>query len=146
MRMDMDDGIRDLFQNPASVTRIPGLSYTATAVNLNTNYSSAQTFSNKMVTDLNSYQNACVYYNETSADSGVFGMALNKVEHNNYVFDVIVWFEPVNGGEEFFTYDVTVEVYGTDSTYVANGSGGSTVSVTHYDELLIVLNGAVMNK
>lgn len=150
MRMDVDDGIRDSFQKAENCLRVPGLSYTATASNLGTNYSALSTFCSKMIVDENNHQNKCVYYNETNADSGVFGMALNAVEHNNYVFDVIVWFEPATSAasSDFFTYDVTVEVYNTTLGDIVDPSNPSaTIETTlHYAERLVVLNGAVMNE
>jgi len=74
-----------------------------------------------------------------SKSSDALLVSFHGVEYNKQEYDVVVRMRSNGtGGDKYFTYDVDMEVYS-----VLNPGSGTEV---HYNELLVVLEGAVANK
>lgn len=82
--------------------------------------------------------NMCVA--DCAASGSVIHYAYHDVDHNGYEYDIVITLTPDAGalanGDEFYTYDVYLEVYASDK-----GDTG-----LHYHDLLVKMNGAVFNK
>lgn len=148
--MKMDGGAgsaRTYFTQAGTKTRIPGVPYSAQSYKLADSYSSYTGFkgnttpANANVED----DDPAVYYAGTS-DGSNFGLMMNEVTYNGYIFDVLVWCEKSADASKFYTYDVTVEVYAINSEVVEVSGGGTDTVYSRYQERLIVMNGAVANK
>ncbi len=143
---DATEGIKSVMTDTNSVERVPGLSYTAGGTQLATSYANLNDFLSALNTSYGTASGKKVYINSIANDA-YLGVALNSVEYDNYKFDVIIWFESNNGGSDtFYTYDVLIEVYGTEEAVVEDDEGNRDVVTTHYVEKIVTIDGAVANE
>lgn len=142
---DTTDGIKVIMADTNNVERIPGL-FTASGIALPVSLSTLDAFRNELVASYSAVSGNKVFINSISGDN-FLGVAFNSVDYNNYEFDVIVWFESNNtGSDDFYTYDVTIEVYDTGEVITQDPDGNDVVSTAHFVEKLITVEGAVANK
>ena len=148
--MKYDEGtesVKTVFATTDPRMRIPALSYDCSGTTLATSYASLTDFRNHVLTSYTGHGNSPkVYINSISGDA-YLGVAMKGVTYNNYTFDMIVWFQSNNTGTaQFYTYDVTVEVYDSEQIMVEASDGTSTPNTIHFTERLITVEGAVANK
>lgn len=135
-----DDSIKKVFTEAGDLSRIPSLGYSSNVVDLGAGNGTIDLFTANIATNHNNQAGKCIFYN---TNSDTMGFAFNDVKYNNYVFDMIIWFESnKEGSDKFYTYDVTVEVYSAEDG--VNGDGDPITN--HFAEKMISINGAVANK
>ena len=146
-KMDVDDGIRETFQDTNNVQRIPGVSYASEASKYSS-YADLEDFTDEVVANLTDIQTKHVYYNAADADSGALAVAMNAVEYNSFVFDMIILFEPSGSSDDYFTYNVTIDVYRTEEGMKEDPSDADKMipTVIHYAEKIATINGVVVNQ
>lgn len=81
------------------------------------------------------------------SQTNYFGAAFFNVKYDDYMFDMLVSFVPnMTSGDEFYTYDVTVDVYVIDKTTVTKDDGTNVVSSTNFGSRIVSIDGAIANK
>lgn len=148
LKFEGDTGsITKIFTDTVDGERIPGLGYTAEAENIST-YESMTDFKTAILGSYTGTNASKLYTNNVSGKC--LGVAVNNVEYNNYIFDMIIWFDSnKTGTAQYYTYDVTIEVYEAQKVTTsedADGDGNPDTSTTHFAEQLISVEGAVANK
>lgn len=149
--MKFDEGtesVKTVFMTPANRMRIPALSYDCGGENTATSYATMDSFRTQALTSYTGDANSPkIYINGISGDA-YLGVAMKGISYNGYTFDMIMWFQSnKTGTEEFYTYDVAVEVYDSEEIMVEDTTTGtSSPETVHFTERLITVEGAVANK
>lgn len=139
--MDGTDGIKEMFGTDGSRVLLPALG-SGTSFFVQSDNVSASTSHAQYVSKLNYTMGAGVAarYCKYSAEGETLRFALINVVHNGYVYDVVVSMTPqkVNMTDEYYTYDVYLEVYSAEKNEDGN--------FKHFKQKLIEMNSAVVNK
>lgn len=139
LKFEGDTGISKLFTDAALADRIPGLGYSAEASNVSS-YEDISYFRTDVV---NSQEDSDYSLLTNSVTGKCLGLALYGVDYDSYEFDMIIWFDSnKTGTAEYYTYDVTLEVYEPVDTVDAD----ENPMTLHFAEPLITVEGAVANK
>lgn len=156
-KFDGDTGIKKVFTDSTITNKIPSLSYSTaeTADNVtdmgSISSSSAKTFASAVATSRTnraaSSENVVgqdVYW---GTNGNHVGVALQNVEYNGYKFDVVIWFNyQGTAGDTYYTYDIEMIVYSTETETVFDASGvPSEVESSHFENELITMNGSIAN-
>ena len=81
------------------------------------------------------------------SQTNYFGAAFFNVKYDDYMFDMLVSFVPnMTSGDEFYTYDVTVDVYVIDETTVTASDGSKSTVKTNFGTKIVSIDGAIANK
>lgn len=139
--MEGTDGIKEVFGANGSRVLLPalgsGTSFTVQSANVSASTSHAQ-FVSKLTytTGAGVASRYCNY----SVEGEDLRFALVNIVHNGYIYDVVVSMTPqkISASDEYYTYDVFLEVYGAEK----NSEG----YFEHYEDKLIEMNSAVVNK
>lgn len=141
------ESIKTVFTTTDPRMRIPALSYDCSGTALATSLSSMDALRNHALANYTGHGNSPkIYINSISGDT-YLGVVMKGVTYNEYTFDMIIWFQSNNtGSAQFYTYDVTVEVYDSEQIMVEASDGTFTPNTIHFTEKLITVEGAVANK
>lgn len=143
--MKFDDEIKTVFTEPTSTERIPALSYTSTASNMGTSHGTLVAFEADIVENYTAAAKT-INYNSIMGDD-CLGVAIRGIEYNGFTFDMIIWFESNKvSSDEYYTYDVVVEVFKAQDAIVEDDEGNVSEVFAHFNEKIITVNGAVANK
>lgn len=156
-KFDGDTGIKKVFTDSTITNKIPSLSYSTadTADDVidmgSISSSSAKTFASAVATSRTnraaSSENVVgqdVYW---GTNGNHVGFALQNVEYNGYKFDVVIWFNyQGTAGDTYYTYDIEMIVYSTETETVFDVNGvPSEVESSHFENELITMNGSIAN-
>lgn len=147
MKFEGEGGAKDIFTKAgaAPLLRIPAVGYYANASNMGTAHATLDDFRNDITTNYNSNSGSALYYNTIAGDQ-YLGIAINDIEYNNFSYEMIIWFEAADQSEDFYTYDVTVEVYGEDTRISVADDGTETEYTVNFGDRIAVVNGAIANQ
>ena len=139
------EDIKPLLTEPTNTTKIPTLSYSSSANAMPTSYGTLADFETEICANYASDAKV-VNYNAISGDP-CLGVAIRKIKYNNFTFDMIIWFKSnQQSGDQYYTYDVTVEVFLANDVMGVDGDGNPVQTLAHFNEKMITVNGAVANK
>ncbi len=143
--MDFDNDIKPLLTENTSTERFPALSYTATATDMGTSHGTLADFESNIVANYTA-DSKQIFYNSIMGDS-CLGVAVKDIEYNGFTFDMIIWFESnKEGSDEYYTYDVVLEVFKAQDAIVEDDEGNKSEVFSHFNEKIITVDGAVANK
>ncbi len=142
-----DTGIQAVFSDTtATRLRVPGLSLVCDAEEAPgaASITNAEQFEEKLKDGSITASGTKSYF---VSQTDYFGAAFFNIQYDDFKFDMLVSFVPnMNSGDEFYTYDVTVDVYVIDKTTVTQSDGSSTVVSTNFGSKIVSIDGAVANK
>ena len=156
-KFDGDTGIKKILTDGAVTNKIPALNYsTAEAaddvVDMGAvSSTSAKTFASDVATKranrATSSENVVgqdVYWGVNGSHVGI---ALQNVEYNNYKFDVVIWFNyQGTAGDVYYTYDIEMIVYSTETETTFDDSGNRIDNeISHFENDMITVNGSIAN-
>ena len=167
--------IKTVFTTTGSRERIPGVAYKQTDGTL-ANNCTASAYNGIACNEVVSYSEMmdlffdtptfgyadcttdCVVWSSEDANAKCRYMTvvLTDVVYNDYTFDMIIHFEADSAvvsapegdtiNDNFYTYNVTVEVFDTPTVKGTDDDGNEITYISHFTNSLVRIEGAVANK
>lgn len=154
MKFDGDGGIKKIFTDSGTTTKLPAISYSTAYVHDmgSVTCTSVDTFASKVVLQRAAMSGAGTSVGGKRVFWGVngddVGVAFQNVEYNGQTLDMVIWFDNTKtAGDIYYTYDVEIAVYDVlkESTVDEHGNL-STADTSHFSEQLISVDGAIANQ